>query len=545
MKRRHEFWLACFILFVSSFSSASTLLVHGQPAAALGVSRAVWGSEPDSPVKAYPGDTETPLTVELQNLSPDQTIKGVSAVLHLAGRPFTDIYGNHNATATGMPTVGELLNPTDEIAPKGFLTLTFTLDIDENAVPGSYSCNMTVYYSVESDRQFVEGAPQTLVVEFTVSKIASTVTVTTSPPTSEKGETVRISGSIEPSKENATVTLAYKKPDGTKFDRTVRTNADGSFSESYRPENEGFWSINASWLGDEKYEGSWASTTFEVRLPVSLGVATSTSRLTGGLDNQFNITLRNEGEVPLSAVDAAFTVPSPLIVQGTDRWIFSYLGLGDSASIAAKVFAPDSSIGTTYGGSLTVNYRDDYGESRSETFPVGLIVVGRVELVLYGDVVTPQPAKNDSRVVVTTTLLNRGNIAALYVNASILPNPILYLTSESSAYVGEVEENSQAPFTLAAYVNADAENGTYPITVWIAFRDDQYIDHFVSKTVYVTVETGRESQTPSQGTEGVIDRLSGAGLVLLVIAVASVVVLLLYRRHLARQRRNLEISRRG
>jgi len=545
MKRRHKFWLACFILFVSSFSSASTLLVHGQPAVALSVSRAVWGSDPDSPVKAYPGDTETPLTIELQNLSPDQTIKGVSAVLHLADRPFTDIYGNHNATATGMPTVGELLNPTDEIAPKGFLTLTFTLDIDENAVPGSYSCNMTVYYSVESDRQFVEGAPQTLVVEFTVSKIASTVTVSASPQTFEKGETVRVSGSIEPAKENATVTLAYKRPDGTKFDRTVRTNADGSFSEPYRPEIEGFWSINASWLGDEKYEGNWASTTFEVRLPVSLGVATSTSRLTGGLDNQFNITLKNEGEVPLSAVDATFTVPSPLIVQGTDRWIFSYLGLGDSASIAVKVFAPESSIGATYGGSLNVNYRDDYGESYSETFPVGLIVVGRVELVLYGDMVTPQPAKNGSRVVVTTTLLNKGNVAALYVNASILPNAILYLTSESWAYIGEVEENSQAPFTLAAYVNADAENGTYPITVWITFRDDQYVDHSVSKTVHVTVETVGESQTPSQGTESVINRFSGAGLVLLVVAVASVAVLLLYRRHLARQRRNLEISRQG
>ncbi len=539
---RYQSYIVCVLLLGLVVNSFHILPVHSQPTVALKVTRAVWGENIDSPTKAYPGGTETPLTVEVQNLSPDQTIKGVSAVLIMGDGPFKDVYGNSNATATGKPTVGELLNPTDEIAPKGFLTFTFTLDIDEDAVPSTYRYNMTVQYSVETEREFVEGTPQMLVVELTVSKISSTLTISVSPQTLEKGEAIKVSGSIDPIKENVTVTLTYKKPDGLKFNSTVRTTGDSQFSESYRPETEGFWSVNASWLGDEKYEGNWVSTSFEVRLPVSLSVATSDDRLTGGLDNQFNMTLTNDGTVPISAVDVTLSVPSPLIVHGANYWTFSYLGPGNSTFIAVEIFAPESSIGTTYSGSLTINYRDDYGESRTDTYPIGLIVTGRVELVVYSETLTPQPAKNGSRVIITTTLLNRGNVAAMYVNASVLPNPILDLTSESVAYVGEVDENSQTPFTLAVHVNANAENGTYPITLSITYRDDQYIDRILRKTVFLTVETSGESQTSSEESDDTLRPFSGVGLVLLTVLAASIVVLLLYRRHLAKQRINLKVS---
>jgi len=162
------------------------------------VGRVVWGDNIDSPIKAYPGDSEVPLTVEVQNLSPDKTIKGVTATLLLDNSPFTDIYGNPNASATGKPTVGEVLNPTDKIEPKSFFTLTFTLDIDEDAIPGTYEQTMIVKYSLESGNDFVEGSPQNLRVEIVISKIESTITVSVSPQVVEEGEALRVSGSIDP-----------------------------------------------------------------------------------------------------------------------------------------------------------------------------------------------------------------------------------------------------------------------------------------------------------------------------------------------------------
>jgi len=537
MKRRIKIILTFILLFSLSSIQIEILHVRGDYVE-FKVSRVVWGDNVDNPIKAHPGDSGVTLTIEMQNLSPDKTIKGVTATLLLDGSPFTDIYGNHNATATGKPTVGEILNPTDKIEPKSFFTVTFTLDIDENAIPGTYNQTMIVKYSVESDNDFVEGTPQNLNVEIVVSKIESTVTVSVSPQVVEKGEAVRVSGSIDPAPKNATVTLTFTGPE-REFNSTVEVNLDGSFAKSFKPDINGTWSVNASWPGDIKYEESWSSASFEVRPRVSLSIITSNNRIIGGLDNKFTITIANDGKVPLSVLEASLTLPNPLVIHGKNSWEISYLDVGNSTTINLVIYAPDASIGSTFSGSFTVNYRDDYGDSHTDTFPLGLIVVGRVELVLYDKTVKPQPAQNGSKVEITATLLNKGTVSAMYVNASILPSPILRLTSGSSTYIGEVEENSQSPFTLDAYVRDDAENGTYPIIMRISYRDDQHVDHAFNTTVYLTVIAVKTKRQSSQEETGFFTSSFEQLLILLTVLAASVAILLLYRRHLARRGKNL------
>lgn len=534
MKVKSKNCVLSVILLLSFLVSVNVLPVHSQPSVSFKVTRVVWGEDPDNPIKAYPGDTGTSLTVEVQNLSPNETIKGVTAVLMLDD-PFADIYGNRNATATGEPAIGEILNPTDEILPKGFFTLTFSLDIDSNALPRSYSYDMTVNYSVNCTGTFEEGEPQNLTVEFVVSKIESTVTCSISPVSVEKSETVDVSGSIDPAQENVTVTLTYKRPDGSTSSANVRTNAEGSYRDSCQPDVEGSWSVNASWLGDERHKGDWALASFEVRLAVSLSVVTSSNRLTGGLDNKFNVTLLNNGGVPLSTIDVTLGIPSPLIVHGDNQWTFEYLEVGNSTLIAVEIYAPTSSIGTTYSGSLNLNYRDDYGESHSNSHPVGLIIRGQIELVVYGTTVSPLPARPGSKVSITATILNKGNVAARYVNASITPSSVLGLTSESTAYVGEVEENSPAPFTLAANVDTSLQDGTFPVTISVTYRDDQYVDHSLNTTLYLIVEKPEGDVTDSGGVGGFLGPLSEVALVLLTLVGALIAVVLLYRRHLHRQ----------
>ena len=503
------------------------------------VNRVAWGDNIDNPIKAYPGDSQVPLTVEVQNLSPDKTIKGVMATLLLDDSPFTDIYGNRNASATGKPTVGEVLNPTDEIEPKSFFTLTFTLDIDEDAIPGTYEQTMIVKYSLESGNDFVEGTPQNLTIEIVVSKIESTITVSVSPQVVEEGEAIRVSGSIDPAPDNATVILTYIGPE-RKFNSTAKVNIDGSFAESFKPDINGTWSVNASWPGDMKYEGSWSSFSFEVRPSVSLSIITSNNRIAGGLDNEFAITIVNDGKVPVSALEASLTVPNPLVVHGKNSWKINYLDVGNLTTINFVVYAPDASIDSTYSGSFTINYRDDYGESHTDTFPLGLVVVGRVELVLYDKAIRPQPARNGSKVEITATLLNKGTVSAMYVNASILPSPILRLTSGSATYIGEVEENSQSPFTLDAYVREDAENGTYPVTMRITYRDDQHVDHAFNTTFYLSVMSVKIKHSSPQGKTGFSISSFEQTFMLLIVLATSAVILLLYRRHLARQAVNVQ-----
>ena len=95
MKTQFTLLFICAII-LSIASSINIVPVYGSPSVELQVTRVVWGTDPDNPVKTYPGDAETPLTVEMQNSSPNETIKGVKAVLMLQDHPFTDIYGSSN-----------------------------------------------------------------------------------------------------------------------------------------------------------------------------------------------------------------------------------------------------------------------------------------------------------------------------------------------------------------------------------------------------------------------------------------------------------------
>jgi hypothetical protein len=541
VKRKHELCILLFILLLSCLFSFDMPPISGKPSVYLKVSRVVWGEDPNSPIKAYPGDESMALTVEVQNYSND-TIKGVEAILMLSD-PFLDIYGNHNVTATGEPSdIGDIMNQTGEILPAGFFTFTFSLDINSNALPTLYSYPLTVEYLVKNGTNWLEGETTTLTISFVVSKIQSTVTCSVSPQNVEKGEAVDVSGSINPVQRNATVTLAYKRPNGSVFVQNVKTDAEGSYRESYQPNNEGFWSVNASWAGDESHKGDWMSVSFEVRHSVSISIDTSNNRLTGGIDNHFNITLLNSGGILISTIDVALIIPAPLIIHGNNEWTFESLKSGNSTLIPVEIYAPESSIGGTYSGSLTMNYRDYYGETNSESYPIGLIVVGQITLTVYEKIASPQPAKPGSKISITATMLNKGNVAAKYVNASIIPNTVLDLTAESTAYVGEVEENSPAPFTLAANVKTNAPNGTCPITVSITYRDDQYTDQSFNATFYVLIEKNHEDQNISDGTSDLLKPFFDVSVILLTLVGASAVILFLYRRHLSSQPKTEDTS---
>jgi uncharacterized repeat protein (TIGR02543 family) len=73
-------------------------------------------------------------------------------------------------------------------------------------------------------------------------------------------DTITVSGYITPAHE-ATVTLTYKRPDGSTCNRTVETSsADGTFSDTYELKLDGLWSVTASWLGDANYYGDTSET---------------------------------------------------------------------------------------------------------------------------------------------------------------------------------------------------------------------------------------------------------------------------------------------
>lgn len=123
------------------------------------------------------------------------------------------------------------------------------LDTVTSGVDGSFSYSWTPsspeLYSIiaawEGDSS--HGGATSDAVDVTV-KIPFTVTCSVSPSEVTIGGSVTVSGSVSPAVSYATVELTYEKPDATTFMRTTTTESDGAYSDSYKPDVAGSWSVS-------------------------------------------------------------------------------------------------------------------------------------------------------------------------------------------------------------------------------------------------------------------------------------------------------------
>jgi len=88
-----------------------------------------------------------------------------------------------------------------------------------------------------------------------------------------------VSGAIIPILPDKTVILTYKKPDGSTYNRTATTLSDGNYSDSYKPDSIGSWTVIALWDGDLIHNGASSSqNSFTVKekpfTETPLGIAT-------------------------------------------------------------------------------------------------------------------------------------------------------------------------------------------------------------------------------------------------------------------------------
>lgn len=93
-----------------------------------------------------------------------------------------------------------------------------------------------------------------------VYKIPTTLSCTVTPSFITLGQSITISGSLEPDLVGKTVTITLRRPDNSVFNVTTVTGSSGTYSYSYIPSSTGSWSVRASWSGNSDYEASTSST---------------------------------------------------------------------------------------------------------------------------------------------------------------------------------------------------------------------------------------------------------------------------------------------
>ena len=105
----------------------------------------------------------------------------------------------------------------------------------------------------------------------------SSLTLQVSPSFTLQNSELAIQGQIAPELANENVTLQAQVGSSTWTTiGTVQTQPDGRFSYSWNPENSGFISIQASWVGNQDYNGAASSNTNITVLPtLMIGVITA------------------------------------------------------------------------------------------------------------------------------------------------------------------------------------------------------------------------------------------------------------------------------
>jgi len=78
----------------------------------------------------------------------------------------------------------------------------------------------------------------------------------------ELGDSVTVSGSIEPPVPGANITLKYTLPGGNVITEVVTAGTDGAYTDAFEPSDAGSWGVEASWEGDPGHNPS-ASGTLE------------------------------------------------------------------------------------------------------------------------------------------------------------------------------------------------------------------------------------------------------------------------------------------
>ena len=211
---------------------------------------------------------------------------------------------------------------------------------------------------------------------------------------------------------------------------------------------------------------------------LTITVPAADQTLTAGFKNNVTITVTNSyfsGNVyPSSAiydVDLSVSLPTPLQMFGDNHWHYDTIELKQSVTISLQVHAPISAIGSSYQGTITVNYRELGDISyTTETHQVSFAVRGWINLVLYSVQVTVTAAVPGGNATISGNLLNNGNLAAYNANVTV-KSDALASTSASSLFLGEIDPNIPRPFSLLINFKKTLAEGNYSITIKVTAID--------------------------------------------------------------------------
>lgn len=270
--------------------------------------------------------------------------------------------------------------------------------------------------------------------------------------------------------------------------------------------------------------------------PVSeFSVQTSANVLRAGSNNTVTMHIQGISKL-LSNLDVSLAVPPPLVLFGDNHWRLSSFGPGQTIDAQLTLFAPASAAGNSYQATVSGVYKEA-GETTysQETHTVGFLVRGWIDFVIYDLTVSPSPAGPGTTVTISGSLLNRGISSAMFTNVTIKPSTQLILSSESASYMGQVDPNAPAPFSLSADLQPSTPDGPYIVTLVVYYQDDLHTIQQTQTFVQIDVSiTALHTETTTRQTGPITVFLDYSQYI---IALVLLVVLILLVRRFRKRRK--------
>jgi len=179
------------------------------------------------------------------DINPANNLETKSIIVEL---PLGTIVGNVTDASTGLPiagatvTAGDYTNISDA---NGYYVMS-------GVTPGNYTVTASATgYESASQHNRVVISGETVTVNFAL-RVNSVITLSVDPTTITVGESITVSGSIDPIRENVTVTIWHRTGQGTWITlTTVTTDENSQYSHVWTVDTIGTYEVKASWLGDE------------------------------------------------------------------------------------------------------------------------------------------------------------------------------------------------------------------------------------------------------------------------------------------------------
>jgi len=285
--------------------------------------------------------------------------------------------------------------------------------------------------------------------------------------------------------------------------------------------------------------------------PIYFDIKTTKFSLVGEHNNTVAIVMRNVRE-DLYDVTIKLDMPSPLVVLGGNRWWFSSVLKGQTVTIVPVIFAPKSAVGSSFSAILEANYKE-LGQVffTSETHSLGFAVYGYIKMIVYGLSIEPQIVGPGSSITVSGNVLNQGNVPAMFTNVTIMPKRPFVVRSDGVSYLGQVDPNSPAPFSLTTALDPETKPGDYTVTLLVTYQDDRLLPQSYSTSGTIQVSTVVERPTRAVGTprtqggEGAALKIPEWAYVVVAVLVAILLLYVRSRRSRARAQTTLQPSLQG